>query len=235
MKNEAINFADGAVVIGLSTVADGDIRLAEKTGDALTEVQVNIANFLHRTGFEPEHTALVYMRYDKDDFKRYHLADGTWGGKGMKTAESAPVSDGLATQARGLGLFLPLADCLGAVIYDPEHQALMVSHLGRHNLLQDGAKTSVEFMAEKFGYKPGSLQIWLSPAGGKEGFPVWARDGKGLRELALEQFAAAGVDLANIISDDTDTTTSPDYYSHSQALKTGVDLNKRFAIAARLA
>ena len=235
MKNEAIKFADGAVVIGLSTVADGDMRLAEKTGDELLAVRANISNFLHRTGFEVDSTALVLMHYGKDNFRQYRTVDHAWGGKGLGLADQAPVSDALATTTRDLGLFLPLADCLGAVLYDPEHQALMVSHLGRHNLLQDGAQASVEFMSQQFGTRPEKLKTWLSPAGSKESFPVWARDNKGLRELALEQFTAVGVSLANIEGDETDTTTSPDYYSHSQALKTGVDLNKRFAIVARIA
>ncbi|MDR0591173.1 MAG: laccase domain-containing protein [Candidatus Nomurabacteria bacterium] len=234
MRNDPIIFADGKVVIGLSTVTDGDMRLAEKTGDALLAVRANIANFLHRTGFSLEGTALVLMRYDKDDFTQYQVIDGAWAGKGMTLAEAVPAADGLATTARDLGLFLPLADCLGVVLYDPEHQALMVSHLGRHNLLQNGATRSVEFMTKQFSSKPERLQIWLSPAGGKENFPIWARDNKGLRELALEQFAAASVNSKNITSDETDTTISHDYFSHSQSLKTGEGLNKRFAIVARL-
>jgi copper oxidase (laccase) domain-containing protein len=235
VKNDVIKFADGKVAIGLSTVADGDMRLRDKSGDGLAKVRANITNFLHRTGFELESTTLVLLDYNREDFTQYQVADDTWSGKGMTTAAGAvPAADGLATTTRDLGLFLPLADCLGAVVYDPEHEALMVSHLGRHNLLQNGAASSVKYMTQQFGSKPEGLQIWLSPAGGKENFPVWALGNKGLRELALEQFAVASVNLTNITGDDIDTTTSPNYYSHSQALKTGQNLNKRFAIVAKI-
>jgi len=232
MKNEPIKLGD-KVVIGLSTVADGDMRAVDKTGAELEQIYENQRRFLERNGFSAERTVLVKMSYDTEDFRRYSTVGAEDAGSGM-TKDRSVSHDALATREKELGLFLPIADCVGAVIFDPEHEALMVSHLGRHNVLQEGGEEGVKYLIQQFKSDPKKLLVWLSPAGGKENFPVWARDNKGLRELAVEQLVRVGVKSKSVFGDDIDTTTDPNYYSHSIALKTGKDLNKRFAIVARM-
>ena len=134
------------------------------------------------------------------------------------------ASDGLATRTPGVGVFLPLADCPGVVIYDPHQRILMVVHAGRHNLEQDGLVKAVEFLTG-LGSQPRDLTAWISPTAGAENYPVEAFGGQGLLQIATNQLAKAGV--SKIAYDETDTTTSEKYYSHSQG-----DHDKRFAIVA---
>jgi len=234
MKNEPIKFADGKVIIGLSTVADGDIRTVGKAGAVLAKVRQNRDEFLYRVGFAPEQTALVMLDYDSQDFTRYTVIDTKNAGQGIVPDRKVDVADALVTREKELGMFLPLADCLGAVIYDPEREALMVSHLGRHNLEQSGGEKSIEFLVREFGTQPKNLVVWLSPSAGKENYPLFSFDNKSIREVAVEQLTKAGVNPDNIFGEDIDTTVDDNYYSHSVAQRTGKDLNKRFAIVAKM-
>jgi hypothetical protein len=236
MKNDPQKFAGGAVLIGLSTVADGDMRTNDKTGTALAQIYQNRAKFLTRNGFSVNETALVWTVYDGENYRRYHVADETWRGRGMqpKPNFNGVISDGLATSVKNLGLFLPLADCLGAVLYDSQHKALMMSHLGRHATEQHGAAASVEFMTKNFDTNPADLQIWLSPAAGAANYPLYKFQNRSLRAVNVEHFIEAGVKAANITGENSDTTIHPHYFSHSQAQKTGQGLGRRFAIVAKI-
>jgi hypothetical protein len=224
MKNEPIILAD-KVLIGLSTVADGDIDV--RKNDA--ESNQNAQEFLTRNGFDVNNSALVYVTYDRENYTDYAVADETWAGKGMKSDQSVQTVDGLATQAKDLGLFLPLADCLGAVLYDPEHCVLGVTHLGRHATEANGATKFVEFLNHEFDSDPAKLQIWLSPAAGAENYPLYKLDNKSLRVVNIEQFLTAGVKPENITGADIDTTTDENFFSHSSG-----DICQRFAIVAKI-
>ncbi|GHU08314.1 hypothetical protein FACS189431_4340 [Alphaproteobacteria bacterium] len=217
------------VAIALSTVADGDMRNAEKSGDVLAAVNKNVAKFLVENGFNIDRTVLVRLDYDKDDFTQYKTVDKSWVGKGMVDSEAVEVADTLATTEKNFGLFLPLADCLGAVIYDTKNEVLMVSHLGRHNTEQFGAKKSIEYLMENFGSDPADILIWLSPSAGKENYPLFAFDNRSLREVNVEQFVEAGIKPENITGDDADTTTDDRYYSFSNN-----QTDQRFAIVAKM-
>ena len=89
------------------------------------------------------------MSYDRDHFTRFHEVDKHDAGKGIAGGD-VQVADALYTRAKGLALFLPLADCVGAIIYDTKKKMLMVSHLGRHNTEQYSARISIEYLIEKF-------------------------------------------------------------------------------------
>lgn len=235
MKNDPIIFAKN-VMIGLSTTNDGDMRTIGKIGAELKRVREDRVRFLNTIDLTPDNTVLVMADYDSKDFCRYYVIDDTWRGRGMMpdhdrpdVSVDAPANDALATTSRNLGLFLPLADCLGAVIYDPKNHALMVSHLGRHSTEQFGAQKSIEFMTQNFGTNPRDVQIWLSPAAGCENYPLYAFDNKSLHVVNTEQFVKAGVLAKNIIGENIDTTTDENYFSHSSG-----DTCQRFAIVAKL-
>jgi copper oxidase (laccase) domain-containing protein len=155
-------------------------------------------------------------------------------GKGIVPGTDIEVYDALMTTQPGIALFLPLADCVGAILYDPTKKVLMVSHLGRHNIEQQGALKSVEYMKDNAGVEPNNLKVWLSPSAGKENYPLFAFDNKSQQDVVLEQLKEAGVSAANIETANVDTTTSEDYFSHSQYLKDNSKPNGRFAIVAML-
>jgi copper oxidase (laccase) domain-containing protein len=127
---------------------------------------------------------------------------------------------------------LPLADCIGAVLYDPDTSVLMVSHLGRHNVEQGGGSKSVQYLVKNHDVNPKNLKVWLSPAAGKTNYPLHAFDNRGLHEIATEQLITAGIVPENIDTSRIDTTTDTTYFSHSEFLKGHRDTDGRFAVVA---
>lgn len=174
--------------------------------------------FLAKHGISLDQTTRVSFSYETTSFTRYYATNSDEQGIGMRDA--SPINaDALVTTQKHHALFLPLADCIGAAIYDSRHHVLMMSHLGRHSLEQDGGRKSIDFMKEHYGSNPADIVIWLTPSAGKENYPIWLLANKGLKEVAFEQFAQAGIDSDNIHDDPTDTTTDPRYYSYSEFLK----------------
>lgn len=217
------------VKLAISTVSDGTMK---RGGADANEVDKNRRVFLEKHGLSPEKSVLVQLDYDSDDFCRYDIVDETAAGEGM--IRDGRIADALATQTKNLGLFLPLADCVGVVLYDPEHQALMLTHLGRHNLELNGGQKSVEFMTEQFGTVPADIEATFSPSAGGENYPLFAFDGKSLAAVAVQQLVAAGVKEDNIATSPIDTTKDETYFSHSEFLKGHRESAGRFAIVAKL-
>ncbi len=204
----------------------------KKTAVDSTVVDSNRRQFLESEGASLEHSILVQLDYNSDDFCRYDVIDETAVGEGM--TRDGRIADGLATQAKNLALFLPLADCIGVVLYDPEHEALMLTHLGRHNLEQRGGEKSVKFMMAQFATNPSKLEVHFSPSAGKANYPVFRFGGQSLAEVALAQLGAAGVNRSNITLSPIDTTIDERYFSHSEFLKGDRPSDGRFAVVTWL-
>ena len=217
------------VKIAISEVKDGTMK---RNGAEVAVVDKNRQVFLKANAMELDDAVLVQLDYNTEDFCRYAVIDSSAAGEGL--VREGRIADGLATQEKGLALFLPLADCIGVVLYDPEHEVLMLTHLGRHNLEQNGGQKSVEFMKEQFGSKPENIEVYFSPSAGKENYPVFSFGGKSLAEVAMSQLEAAGVKSENIELSAIDTTKDKRYHSHSEFLKGNRTDDGRFAIAAML-
>lgn len=201
--------------IAISTTGDGPMSWAGGVVDR--EVEDNRRRFLQKHGATQDQTILVRSSYERDGFTDYKSVGMNEAGDGL-ARPSAIISDGLATTEPGLTLFLPLADCVGTVLYDQAKQVIMLSHFGRHNLEQDGSQLSVEYLAETYGSRPGDLIVHLSPAASGKYYPLYKFDGKSLHEVAKGQLMVAGVLADNITIDGRDTFTNPDFYSHSAFL-----------------
>lgn len=156
--------------------------------------------------------------YDTDDFCRYIEVGKADKGAGMRD-DKAPPSDALITTTPGVALFLPLADCIGALIYDHTQHVLALAHLGRHSLEQQGGTKIIQHLVDHYGCSVENLEVFLTPAAGKDNYKIWALDNKGMKEAAHEQLAAASLISAQIHDNDADTTTSDLYYSYSEYLK----------------
>lgn len=189
--------------------------------------------FLKKIGVTPDDTILVQLVYEGDDYCRYHEVNHTDSGAGISYPAQL-VSDGLLTRTPGLTLFLPLADCIGVVLYDPTTHSLMLSHLGRHNLEQKGGQKSVEFMCEKTGASAENIEVWLSPAAGQENYPLFSFNNRGMHEVAKEQLVDAGIQEGHITTSPIDTTKDLDFYSHSEFLKGHRSEDGRFTVVAML-
>ena len=205
-----------AVKVAISTVDDGSMYNRHDSADIT--VYQNRITLLERLAVDPKAAVRLAASYDRDDFCQYTVLADDQAGRGVIDTHPYP-GDALITTTPGTALFLPVADCVGAVLYDPENKVLALAHLGRHSLEQLGGAKIVHFLVDTFGSDPRSLQIWLTPAAGKDVYKIWALDNKGMKEATLEQLFAAGVLQENITDSSAETTGDPDYYSYSEFLK----------------
>ncbi len=211
-----------------SVVDDGSMKSPDQ--NCATVLPVRSA-FLHRQGVSPEETTLIQVVYESDDFCRYQTLTESDKGDGITRAPTI-AADALVVTEPGHALFLPLADCVGAVIHDPTNDILMLSHLGRHNLEQHGGVNCIKYLIDEHGSNPKDLTVRLSPAAGKENYPLYSFDNRSLHDVATEQLIAAGVVPENITAPPIDTTTDENYFSHSQFLKGNRETDGRFAVVA---
>ncbi len=234
IQNDQPNSLGTDVFVGLSSIDDGNMKKENMPVEIAKEVDSNRQKFLSRLGISPDQTVLVRINYDRDDYNRYTVVSSTDKGSGILPDQPIEINDALMTTEPNVALFLPLADCVGAVLYEPNKKVLMVSHLGRHNLEQDGAYKSVKYMSEESGIEPANIKVWLSPSAGKENYPLHAMDNTSQQQVALEQLKKAGVSSQNIDVSNIDTTTNNNYFSHSQYLKDNNEPNGRYAIVAMM-
>jgi len=219
------------VVVGLSSIDDGNMRFGQD--DAA--VRGNREEFLRRLDIDPLQATLVRVTYaDITDFTRYYIAGDEQQGEGMLESEMSLSADALVAVRPDHALFLLLADCTGAVIYDPVNRVLMVSHLGRHSVEMGGAAQSINFLQKEFDSNPRDLLVWLSPAVGAETYPLHAFDDHSLHEIITEQLLAAGVTSGHIEASTIDTADSDNYFSHSEFKAGNRPDDGRFAIVAMM-
>ena len=218
-----------ALKIYVSKVSDGSMK-PDNINNQLS-VLSSRAKFLKKNKIKPENTTLVKINYDNTDFTRYLTINEESMGEGI-IRESNTMCDALVTSNFDHALLLPLADCVGAVIYDEATNVLMLSHLGRHSLEQFGGTKSIKYLVDNFNINPKNVKVWLSPAAGSENYPLTAFSGKSLHQVATEQLVASGVRVANITASTVDTTKDPSYFSHSQFLCGKRKVNGRFAVVA---
>lgn len=210
------------VVVAVSSVEDGSM----KDGSELMtpEAVRNREQFLKRCGMSPERAAVHFADFSTDDYCVYKEA----------TAGLMPGVDGASTQAVNQPILLPLADCVGAVLYDPIHHAMMVSHLGRHSTEQQGGVKSVGHMTDCYDSEPEELLVWLGPSPNSADYPLWKFNNRGFTEVLLDQLQQAGIRRSHIEVSSADTATNLHYFSHSQFLKGRQTVDGRFAIIAEL-
>lgn len=212
-----------------SRVTDGSMKPLDKAD--VEGVRQRRYAFFRGHGIDPENATFVRLEYEGDDYCRYMTVGDEYRGDGV-TRPSSIIVDGLVTTQPGHALFLPLADCIAAVLHDPTKNVLMVSHLGRHNLEQNGGHESVRYLVKNHGVSPENLTVWLSPAAGPGNYPLHAFNNRSLHEVAAEQLASAGVLAKNIEVSPIDTTTNPNYFSHSEFLKGNRETDGRFSVTA---
>jgi copper oxidase (laccase) domain-containing protein len=216
---------------GISSKANGNMKFG---GTDNANTIKNREAFLSNIGIPIEYTTVVSVTYDTDDFAKYRIVTDDEKGKEMKQRGEVAHADALVTFSPNHALFLPLADCVGAIIYDEVHGALMVSHLGRHSVEIDGAKKSVEYLQNVASSDPASLKVWLSPGVGSATYPLNTFNGQSLHEVIIRQLQKAGVKQENIENADIDTAKDDAYYSHSEFLKGNDTDAGRFAIVAMM-
>lgn len=204
--------------VAVSKVSDGSMRNRNNPLDEA--VIANRTKWLKDNGTDINHATRVQVTYfePENDYCRYREVTRSDAGDGMSSGENHP-SDALITTEPGVALFLPVADCVATTIYDEENGVLMLTHLGRQSLEQQGGYKSVQHLVDQYGSKSENVKVWLSPTVNKEVYPIHKLNGMGMKEAVYEQLDKAGVNQANIVDANADTATDLNYFSYSEFLK----------------
>lgn len=213
-----------------STVQDGSMKSPNRSYKTVLAAR---QKFLKKHDIKTNDTTLVQVTYETDDFCRYFTLTDADKGDGITRAPTY-AADALVTTTSGHALFLPLADCIGAVIHDTKQNILMVSHLGRQNLEQLSGTKCVQYIIDTHGSNPSDITVWLSPAAGRKAYPLYSFDNRSLHDVAVEQLKAAGIPSKNITVSPIDSAADENYYSHSQFLKGNRHTDGRHAVVAML-
>jgi copper oxidase (laccase) domain-containing protein len=205
------------VVVQLSHTKDGSMYNRQDPGD--TRIIAHRRTWLADQSIDLSDTTRLYITYDDDNsYVKYTVLTAADKGKGM-TGDDIEHADAIVTTEPGHALFLPVADCIATTFYDEEHGVLMLSHLGRQSLEQQGGVKSVEFLVEHFQTKPEQLQVWTSASINKDAYKIYKLDNAGMKESLYAQLEKAGVSKEQVIDDTSDTGTDDKYFSHSEYLK----------------
>lgn len=216
----------GKVEVGISEIGDGNMRFF---GGDEGEIIRNQGKLGEAVALGGDRVARVRTIYDgREGFTDYaEITEGNVMEYSISNFERRiPVSDGLVTRCVDVGILLPLADCLGMVVFDEERGVVGLLHSGRQNVEQGGPRKFIEYFVENFGSEAGRLKVYFSPHA--TGYRVFGLGGKTLSEAAVEQIVGAGVLPGNIVDSRIDTVSSSEFPSYSSGDKT-----ERFAVVVR--
>lgn len=217
----------GKVEVGISEISDGNMRFFD--GGNETEVIDNQKKLGEVLDLGSDKIVRIRTIYgDRKDFiDFYKITDENLSEYVMTNPEEKiPVSDGLITKCSNVGILLPLADCLGIVVFDEEYHVLGLLHSGRQNVEQYGPGKFIEYFVENFNSNPEKLKVYFSPHALY--YQIYKFDNKLLSEVAKEQLIVAGVLSENIMDYKIDTVDDTNLPSHSSG-----DRTQRFAIVAK--
>lgn len=219
------------LLVFISKVVDGNMLV--RGDSANIDAKSNRASFLAKNGIDIKQTTLVNIAYDGDNYRRYYEVSEAHKGNGM-LYDDFVAADALVTRSINHALFLPIADCVGAIIFDPKKQILMLSHLGRHSLEQNGGYESVKLLIDGYGCEPNNLLVWLTPAPDADVYPMFAFNNRSIKSVVFQQLQSAGILSDNINDNSADTSKDLDYFSHSEFLKGNSPDDGRYAIVAMM-
>ncbi len=231
------------LLIAVSSKDDGTM-LNRIRGRHVAEVLENRRRFCDQIGII--YDEVVYHVISYDQAQTFDTIAEVTETDTVKCNSEGIFADALYTEAAGVGLFLPVADCIATVIYDPKRRALMLAHLGRHSTVVQLMSRAVWYFVERDSQAK-DLQIWMSPSITQKNYRMdyfdhtndtnWhnfcrqTADGIYLdmqgfnRSLAIQ----AGVPGDNIFISPIDTADDPNYFSHSAG-----DAGGRFAVLAEI-
>ena len=219
---------EGAAEIGISDVHDGSMRFLGEGNEAeIIKRQNSLGKLIGleggnvariRTVYEGRNEYTFYDEVNGDNISEYSINNNE---------PKILISDGLVTKRKDVGLLLPLADCVGVVVYDVEKHILGLLHAGRHNVEQYGPEKFIKFLCDKYECDPVNLKVFFSPCA--QNYQIHALDNQKMSDAVFEQLTKAGVLAENIDNPGIDTVTDDKYPSCSNG-----DYKTRFAVVVRL-
>ena len=219
---------EGAAEIGISDIRDGSMRFLGEGDEAEIIKRQNSLGEL--VGLDGENVARIRTVYEgRSEYTFYdEINDDNISEYSINNNETRIlVSDGLVTKRKGIGMLLPLADCVGAVVYDAKKQILGLLHAGRHNIEQYGPEKFIEFLCDKYECNPKDLRVYFSPFA--QNYQIYELNNQKMSDAIFEQLTKSGVLAENINNPGIDTATDDNYPSCSNG-----DYKTRFAVVVRL-
>ena len=243
IRTDQPTYFPSELLIVVSSKDDGTM-LNRIRGRHVAEVLENRRRFCDQIGVKYDDVVYHVISYDQgqtfDNIAEVTEADT------VKHNNEGIFADALYTEMAGVGLFLPVADCIATVIYDSKRRALMLAHLGRHSTVAQLMTRAIRYFVER-GSQAKDLQIWMSPSITQKNYRMdyfnhandtnWQNfcrqtadgiylDMQGFnRSLAIQ----AGVPGDNIFISPIDTADDPNYFSHSSG-----DTGSRVAVVAEI-
>ena len=231
------------VLVAVSSKDDGTM-LDRIRGRHVADVLENRRRFCDQIGIN--YDDVVYHVISYDQAQTFDTIADVTETDTVKHNNEGIFADALYTEAAGVGLFLPVADCIATVIYDSKRRALMLAHLGRHSTVAQLMTRAIQYFVEH-GSQAKDLQIWMSPSITQKNYRMdyfdhvddtnWQNfcrqtadgiylDMQGFnRSLAIR----AGVPGDNIFISPIDTADDSNYFSHSSG-----DTGGRVAVVAEI-
>lgn len=233
---------DGSVIVRLSSRNDGTV-LDRSMGIHDGSVTSNRTRFCEAAGLD--YGDAVFQRIIYDERATYELiAEVDMRSTTKHTSEV--VADALFTETPGVGLFLPVADCVATVVHDPISGRLALMHLGRHSTLTNLITKTIRHFEQR-GSRPEDLIVWMSPSAQRETYKLDHFDRKDepdwrpycdvkpdgvyidMQGYNRQRFVDCGVRAENIHVSSINTMTSEDYFSHAVG-----DIHGRMAVVAMM-
>lgn len=147
----------------VSEISDGNMSFL--WGDE-ADVVANRTKFIESAGIKPELVSIIQLEHGD----KIHYVDKSLGNALNKSAAAAVTADAIATDRKGLGLMLIVADCIPAVLYDTQNAALAIIHAGRKGVEQDILTKTIAWMNEKFGSAISDMKLIGGPSIAKESY-----------------------------------------------------------------
>ena len=142
------------LLVAVSSKNDGTI-LDRGRGRHAADVVANRRIFCHQIGIDYDDVVYQVIEYGQaqtfDHIAKVDNADT------IKNNSQGILADALYTETTGVGLFLPVADCIATVLYDPKR------HLGRHSAVARLMTSAIRYFLAH-GSRADNLQIWMSPS-----------------------------------------------------------------------
>lgn len=229
------------LLVAVSSKDDGTM-LNRIRGRHVGEVMSNRRRFCDKVGALYDNVVYQIISYDQE--QTFDNIVSVAESDKVKHNNEGIFADALYTENTGVGLFLPVADCIATVIYDPKRRALMLAHLGRHSTIAKLMSRAILHFVKR-GSQVGDLQIWMSPSITQKNYRMdyfdyaddinWQNfcrqtaDGIYLDMQGFNHSLAvqAGVPGENIFISPIDTADNPQYFSHSSG-----DAGGRFVVVA---
>jgi len=151
---------DGKVEVGVSEIDDGNMRFFGDGDESdIIKNQKELSNFIEsgdvariRTIYGERKSFIEYVEITRENLAEYSIDN---------SEKEIPVSDGLVTRETEVGLLLPLADCLGVVIFDEKQKIVGLLHSGRQNIEQNGPRKFIEYFVDNFGSNTKNIKLWF--------------------------------------------------------------------------